>query len=184
MKPVVVVDYGAGNTHSVRAALTRLGRDSTLSADPNDLVDADLVILPGVGSARAAMKHLVGTGADDALRERLALARRTIGICLGMQLALERSEEDGGVETLALVAGTVRRLSAQRTPRIGWAMVEPWGESYYFAHSYVSDTAAQVATSDSLTAAISFGSFVGVQFHPEKSGAAGERWLASCLIPA
>ena len=181
MSDVIVVDYGAGNTHSVRAALSRLGLDSTLSADAAQLFDAPLLILPGVGSARAAMEHLRATGADEALRQRVGAGRRTVGICLGMQLALESSEEDGGVATLALVPGTVRRLSHGRIPRLGWALVEPWGESYYFAHSYYCDSPASVATSDAVPVAIEYGSFLGVQFHPEKSAEAGERWLASCL---
>jgi glutamine amidotransferase len=184
VNPVVVGDYGAGNTHSVRAALSRLGYQSALSADPEDILKADLLILPGVGSARAAMDHLRATGAAEAIAQRVREGRRTIGICLGMQLALERSEEDGGVETLGLVPGTVRRLGTERIPRLGWALVSPWDESYYFAHSYYCNSSNVVATSDDVPAAIEAGSFLGVQFHPEKSGPAGERWLARCLTPA
>jgi imidazole glycerol phosphate synthase glutamine amidotransferase subunit len=178
---VVVIDYGAGNTRSVQSALKRLGVNSIVSADCDSVLGADTVILPGVGSARSAMDHLRSTGADEALRERVRTGKNTVGICLGMQLALEYSEEDGGVATLALVKGTVRRLHATRTPRLGWANVSPWNEAYYFAHSYYCESASVTATSDDVAAALSFGSFVGVQFHPEKSGAAGEKWLASCL---
>jgi imidazole glycerol phosphate synthase glutamine amidotransferase subunit len=127
------------------------------------------------------MAHLEGTGAAEALRARFADDRPILGICLGMQLALERSDEDGGVTTLGLIEGTVRCLGTERVPRLGWARVEPWGETYFFAHGYQCETSAVVATSDGVTAAVALGSFTGVQFHPEKSAKAGERWLASCL---
>ncbi len=181
MNEVVVIDYGAGNTRSVRSALTRLGFTSVLSAEAQCVRDAETVILPGVGSASTAMAHLRSTSADEALRERVRDGKRTLGICLGMQLALESSDEDGGVATLGLVEGRVRRLESERTPRLGWALVSPWNESYYFAHSYYCDSPNVSATSEGVPAVIDVGSFVGVQFHPEKSGPAGEKWLASCL---
>ncbi len=184
MSDVVVIDYGAGNTRSVRAALTRLGLTTTLSADPNAIADAERVVLPGVGSARAAMAHLNATGAAQSLRDRFQANGMILGICLGLQLACEHSEEDGGVDTLGLVAGTVRRLRTDRVPRLGWARVEPWGESYYFAHGYSCDSPSTVATSEGACAAIRSGSFTGVQFHPEKSGPAGLNFLATCLTPA
>lgn len=184
MTTVAVCDYGAGNTRSVRAALARLGVTSTLTSDPELLCSAELVVLPGVGSARAAMAHLGATGANEALARRFAGGGRILGICLGLQLALEHSEEDGGTPMLGLLDGQVRRLSAARTPRIGWAPVEPWGSTFYFAHSYWCDAPSVVASSEGIPAALSSGPFLGVQFHPEKSGDAGERWLAQCLSPA
>ncbi len=180
MSETLIVEYGAGNTHSVRAAFARIGETTRLSADPEEILSAAYVVLPGVGSARAAMTHLNATGAADALRARFAAGRPILGICLGLQLALEISEEDGGVETLALLPGRVVRLTEGRVPRLGWAMVEPWGEAFYFAHSFVAQSPHVSATSDGVTAAVSHGSFTGVQFHPEKSGPTGERWLASC----
>ena len=174
MSDVVVIDYGAGNTRSVRAALLRLGRSSEVLSDPNAIRDAEFVVLPGVGSARSAMEHLNRTGAAEALRQRFATAGPTLGICLGLQLSLETSEEDGGVVGLGLIEGHVRRLHADRVPRLGWAVVDPWGDAYYFAHS----------TSDGVTAAVRRGSFLGVQFHPEKSGPAGLDFLEQCLSPA
>ncbi|MDH2904604.1 MAG: imidazole glycerol phosphate synthase subunit HisH [Actinomycetota bacterium] len=178
---VVVVDYGAGNTRSVRAALTHLGRDSVVSADPRLIADAPYVILPGVGSARSAMTHLEETGAATALRERFAADQPILGICLGMQLALQASEEDNGVKGLGLLEGIVVRLDAPRIPRLGWAVVEPWGDAFYFAHSFVAESPDAVATSEGLVAAVQRGSFLGVQFHPEKSDAAGLDFLESCL---
>ena len=90
------------------------------------------------------------------------------------------SDEDGGVDGLGLLEGRVRRIDAGRVPRIGWARVEPWGETYFFAHSYAVESPDVVATSDGVTAAVSRGSFLGVQFHPEKSGGAGLAFLESC----
>ena len=181
MSDVVVVDYGAGNTHSVRAALGRVGRSSEVSSDREAILRADHVVLPGVGSARSAMAHLHETGAASALHERFKSDRAILGICLGMQLAFESTEEDGGVAGLGLLAGTVRRLTSDRVPRLGWAMVEPWGEAYYFAHSYAATSADAVASSDGVDVAVRRGSFFGVQFHPEKSGPAGLEVLERCL---
>ncbi|MDE3064736.1 MAG: imidazole glycerol phosphate synthase subunit HisH [Acidobacteriota bacterium] len=181
---VAVVDYGAGNTRSVRAALSRLGRASDVTSDPDAILGAELVVLPGVGSAASAMEHLARTGADGALRRRFDAGGAILGICLGLQLAVQSSEEDGGVEGLGLLEGRVRRLDAPRVPRIGWAVVEPWGETYFFAHSYAVTSPDAVATSEGVTAAAARGSFLGVQFHPEKSGAAGLDFLDSCLSRA
>jgi glutamine amidotransferase len=102
-----------------------------------------------------------------------------LGICLGLQLAVEWSEEDGGVEGLALLPGRAVRVQAERVPRIGWAEVD--GVAYYFAHSYAVETPYATAWSDGLVAEARHGSFLGVQFHPEKSGAAGARYLDGVL---
>lgn len=181
MSEVVIVDYGAGNTRSVQATLARLGHASVVSADPSLIADSWYVVLPGVGSARSAMDHLRETGAADAITRRVSADRPVLGICLGLQLALESSEEDGGVEGLGIVPGRVVRLSDERVPRLGWSIVDPWGEAYYFAHSYGAITTDAVASADGVTAAVSHGSFLGVQFHPEKSGPAGLAFLDQCL---
>jgi glutamine amidotransferase len=127
------------------------------------------------------MERLRETGLDEALRARRA---PTLGICLGLQLALEETEEDGGVPGLGLVPGRAVRLDHERVPRIGWAEVEPSGTPYYFAHSYAAVTPAAVATSEGIVAEVEWGNFTGVQFHPEKSGAAGAAWLERCLSRA
>ncbi len=181
---VAVCDYRAGNVRSVLAAFERLGADVCIAETPDAVAAADLAVLPGVGSAASAMAVLRERGLDDALRTRVAGGGLTLGICLGLQLALERSDEDGGVEGLGLLPGRAVRLRAGRVPRIGWAQVEPTGEAYYFAHSYAAKTPAASATSEGIVAEARFGSFVGVQFHPEKSGAAGARFLQRCLFPA
>lgn len=183
MSDVVVVDYGAGNTRSVRAAFTHLGVSSVVSSDPAAIANAALVVLPGVGSARSAMDHLESTGAAHALRDRFETGDRILGICLGMQLALEHSDEDGGVDGIGLMKGSVHLLREGRVPRLGWATVDPWGDAYYFAHSYAAQSPDVVATSEGVTVAIERGGFLGVQFHPEKSGTAGLDFLERCLSP-
>ena len=201
---VAICRYGAGNVRSVELALARLGAELV-----DDVEGADLAILPGVGSARSAMAGLKERGTDAVLRERHAAGRPILGICLGLQLALDESEEDGGVPGLGLVPGRAVRLRSERVPRIGWAPVEPvgsglreqsWsrpeppgvsdlglragGEAFWFAHSYAAETDATVATSEGVAAIVEHGSFTGGQFHPEKSGAAGARFLERCLSRA
>jgi imidazole glycerol phosphate synthase glutamine amidotransferase subunit len=171
---VAVCDYRAGNIRSVEIALRRLGAEMV-----DDVAGADLAVLPGVGSARSAMAELRAQGLDEALRERLAGERLVLGICLGLQLAVDWSEEDGGVEGLRLLPGTAVRLREGRVPRIGWAEVD--GSAYYFAHSYAVETPAATAWSEGIVAEARHGAFLGVQFHPEKSGLAGARYLDGVL---
>ena len=178
---VAVCDYGAGNVRSVLSALRRLGVDAALTNDPDTVAAADTAILPGVGSARSAMAELERTGVAEALRARRG---RTIGICLGLQLALEHTEEDGGVAGLGLLPGRAVRLADGRVPRIGWAPVEPGGDAYWFAHSYAAETPAATAVSEGVVAEARSGAFVGCQFHPERSGPAGLRYLERCLSRA
>ena len=168
---VAICEYGAGNVRSVALAFERFG--AKLVADP---YSADLAVLPGVGSARSAMDGLRARGHDAALRARMANGRPILGICLGLQLALDETEEDGGVDGLGLVAGRAVRIQGGRVPRIGWARVDD-GEAFYFAHSYAAESAAATGWSEGLVAEVRFGSFIGCQFHPEKSGPAGARYL-------
>ena len=165
---VAICHYGAGNVRSVEFALRRLGANVV-----DDVEGADLAVLPGVGSARTALAGLKVRGHDVALRERSAAGRPVLGICLGLQLALDGSDEDGGTEGLGLLEG--------RVPRRGWAAVEPLGAAFYFAHSYACETPNGTAWSEGVVAEARAGSFLGVQFHPEKSGAAGSRYLAAVL---
>ena len=174
MTTVAIARYGAGNVRSVELAVGRLGAELV-----DDLGEADLAVLPGVGSARSAMEGL--GSAADVLRERHENGRAILGICLGLQLALDESAEDGGITGLGIVPGRAVRLEAERVPRIGWATVDPGGDAYWFAHSYEAVTDATVATSEGHTAIVEHGAFVGVQFHPEKSGEAGLRFLDRCL---
>ena len=115
---VGVCDYRAGNIRSVEIALRRLGAELV-----DDVAGADLAVLPGVGSARSAMGELRRQGLDEVLRRRVADGRAVLGICLGLQLALEHSEEDGGVDGLGILPGRSVRLTEGRIPRMGWATV-------------------------------------------------------------
>jgi glutamine amidotransferase len=178
---VAICAYGAGNIRSVQLAFERLGASTTIAMDPQIVLDADLAVLPGVGSAGSAMAGLRLRGLDSALRARADAGRPILGICLGLQLALDETEEDGGVAGLGLLPGRAVRLHGDRVPRMGWASVEPSGEAFWFAHSYAAETPAATATSDGLVAVAEYEAFVGVQFHPEKSGAAGARFLERCL---
>ncbi len=182
---VAICRYGAGNVRSVELALRRLGAEIV-----DDVEGADLAVLPGVGAAGSALAGMRARGDDVALRERCAAGRAVLGICLGLQLALEHTDEDGGTAGLGLLPGRSLRLTAGRVPRLGWADVSPLGAAFYFAHSYACETPAATAWSEGIVAEARAGSFLGVQFHPEKSGAAGARYLkrvledVRCLSPA
>jgi imidazole glycerol phosphate synthase glutamine amidotransferase subunit len=181
---VAICSYGAGNVRSVQLAFERLGARTAVVHTAGEVVGADLAVLPGVGSAGSAMAGLRRRGLDDALRERAAAGSPVLGICLGLQLALDETEEDGGVAGLALAPGRAVRLRDGRVPRIGWAPLDSEGETYWYAHSYAAESPAVTATSEGLAAMVEHESFVGVQFHPEKSGAAGARFLSACLSRA
>jgi imidazole glycerol phosphate synthase glutamine amidotransferase subunit len=172
---VAICGYGAGNVRSVEIAFRRLGAEIT-----TDVAAADLAVLPGVGSARAAMAGLRERGHDVALRERFDAGRPIFGICLGLQLALEWTEEDGGVDGLGLVEGRSARLREGRVPRMGWAEVDDRG-AFYFAHSYAAETPHATAWSEGVVAEARYVSFFGCQFHPEKSGALGALYLEEAL---
>lgn len=172
---VAICEYGAGNVRSVQIAFERLGAELT-----DDVYDADLAVLPGVGSARTAMEGLCARGHDVSLRARFAADRPILGICLGLQLALDETEEDGGVQGLGLLPGRAVRLQEGRVPRMGWADVEGRG-AFYFAHSYAAETPFATAWSEGVVAEARSGSFFGCQFHPEKSGELGARYLEEAL---
>ncbi|HVW89347.1 MAG TPA: imidazole glycerol phosphate synthase subunit HisH [Gaiellaceae bacterium] len=173
---IAVCEYGAGNVRSVRLAFARLGAEET-----DDVRGADLAVLPGVGSAAAALRGLRERGHDVALRERFEAGDPILGICLGLQLVLDETEEDGGTPGLGLVPGRAERLKEGRVPRIGWAPVEDRG-AFYFAHSYAAVTPHATAWSEGIVAEVRHGSFVGCQFHPEKSGALGAAYLESVCL--
>ena len=172
---IAICGYGAGNVRSVEIAFHRLGAEVT-----TDVAEADLAVLPGVGSARAAMAGLRERGHDVALRERFEQDKPIFGICLGLQLALDWTDEDGGVDGLGLVPGRATRLQEGRVPRMGWAEVDERG-AFYFAHSYAAETSHATAWSEGVVAEVRFGSFVGCQFHPEKSGVLGAAYLEEAL---
>jgi glutamine amidotransferase len=197
MRGVVLVDYGAGNLRSLRAAFARDGVEPTVTADPDEIAAARLVVIPGVGAARPAMTALQSAGLDVAIRDAVDRGAYLFGVCVGLQLLFERSEEDD-VDCLGLLPGTVRRLTgARRLPHMGWndvvpmhghPLVAPFPAPCYFAHSYaVSDAPADVVLASTSTeggpfaSVVARGSVAGAQFHPERSSSAGRRLLASVL---
>jgi glutamine amidotransferase len=186
---VVLADYGAGNLHSVCSAFSRAGLEPSISVDPEVVRDAPLTVIAGVGHVERAERGLAAHGLDEALRERAAAGRPVVGICVGLQLLFEESEEGGS--GLGLLAGPVRRVVARRVPHMGWNTLEiksssPLlegleGRDVYFAHSYAADPvnrAIVVADADHdgpIVAAVHSEALAGVQFHPERSGSAGAR---------
>ena len=184
-----IVDYKAGNLTSVRLAFAALGEEAVVTADPAVVASASRIVFPGVGAAASAMANLRASGLDSAVREAALSGRPFLGICLGMQILFEHSEEDGGVDCLGILPGCVSRFpdgTGDKIPQIGWNEItadDPRGfvksgEEYYFVHSYyVEKNPYTVATSGyagvTFTAAVRKGSLFAAQFHPEKSGRLG-----------
>jgi glutamine amidotransferase len=192
---VVLVDYGAGNLRSVTSAFARAGAETHVTTDGELVREAPLAVIAGVGHVQSAARGLAAGSLDDAVRDRAAAGRPTLGICVGMQLLFEESEEGG--RGLGLLHGPVRRLRALRVPHMGWNTLSVKradgllagldGTDVYFAHSYAAEPAdpeVTAATSEHdgvLVAAVESGPLAGVQFHPERSGAAGARLLANVM---
>jgi len=184
-----LVDYGMGNRRSVEKAFARVGADARLTGDHDTLRAADGLVLPGVGAFPEAMRRLGETGLGDLVRERAAAGTPVIGLCLGMHLLYEGSEEFGATPGLGLLGGTVRRLRAEglKLPHIGWHAVRflretpitPAGgtEAYYHVHSFAPEpTEDAVALGDyggEFVSIAARGNVFGCQFHPEKSSQAG-----------
>ena len=195
MSELVIIDAGGANLGSVRAAFARLGMAPEVSRDPARIAAASRLVLPGVGAAGPVMAILRETGLDVLLR-----ASRTplLGVCIGMQVLFERSEE-GDVAGLGLLAGTVRRLPAGpgvRLPHMGWNRLEKRAASplldgidgaaqAYFVHSYgvagSGDAILETEHGGSFAAAVARGRIAGAQFHPERSGEVGARFLRNFL---
>ena len=192
---IAIVDYRAGNLTSVKLAFDAIGAETVVTSDPATVRAADRVVFPGVGAAASAMENLRALGLTDAVREAALSGRPFLGICLGMQILFEHSEEDGGVDLLGLLPGKVRRfpdVSGFKVPEIGWNDVEAedprgflkTGESFYFVHSYYAElnpfTVGRTAYAGvTFTAAVRKGNLFATQFHPEKSGRVGLSLLRS-----
>jgi imidazole glycerol phosphate synthase glutamine amidotransferase subunit len=198
---VVVVDYGAGNLVSIEQALTTAGASVRRATDGTGIADEDLLVVPGVGAAGPAMERLRAGGFIEPIRDWIAADRPFLGICLGLQLLFEGSDEDGA-ETLGILAGrTVRLDDAPTLPHIGWNQVVrqrdhpafagiPPDADFYFVHSYVGlpdgpaargAVLAQTEHGSSFVSAVARGRMLGVQFHPERSGTDGLRLIANVV---
>lgn len=182
---LAIVDYKAGNLTSVRNAFAALGVEAQVTRDPAVIRAAERVVFPGVGAAGSAMANLRALGLEEAVRGAATSGRPFLGICLGMQILFEHSEEDGGVDTLGILPGRVRRfpdVPGFKVPEIGWNQVHRAGAAqdaeYYFVHSYYAEqgpcTVGTTAYAGvTFTSAVAKGALVAYQFHPEKSGRVG-----------
>ena len=199
---IAIIDSGGANIASVRFALERLGVDAELTADPAFISAAERVILPGVGAAPVAMAQLQAAGLVECIR---SLTKPVLGICLGMQLLFERSEE-GDTPLLGLIGGTCAALdpsSGLTVPHMGWNRLIPLagaeahpllagialGAHVYFVHSFAApvseDTVAACDYGGAFTALVARGNFMGAQFHPERSGPVGAAILQNFInLPA
>ena len=183
---IVIIDYDAGNLQSVKNALDRLGVTSLITDDKEAILKADKVIFPGQGHFGACVAALKEKGLFEVVRE-VARTKPFLGICVGMQLLFESSEEAIGVAGLGILKGVVKKFtSGKKLPQIGWNCVQGLdGQFYYFANSYYcipEDKDCILATSfygESFVCAVKRGELLAVQFHPEKSGWEGMKILES-----
>lgn len=213
MGAVTVIDYGMGNLHSVCRALEHVGAEPRLTENPEDVSAAQHLVLPGVGAFKNGMAELAKRGFVEALRDYAKTGRPLLGICLGMQMLFEESEEFGRHEGLALLRGAVRAIPAHgadgrphKIPHVGWnRLLRPAGARWegtildgmdagtetYFVHSYTAQPALEahrLADADydgcRLSAVVRDRGIYGCQFHPEKSGPAGLQMLRNFLACA
>jgi glutamine amidotransferase len=187
---IAIVDYGMGNRRSVEKALEHVGANPVLTADHAVLTSADGIVVPGVGAFPEAMRRFRAAGLDDLIRERAAAGVPVLGLCLGMQLLFDASDEHEGATGLGLLPGRVTALTAPRVPHIGWnlvtferpsALTDGLGEAAAFYH--VHSLAPEPANEDDIVgrgeygerfvSIVERGNVMGVQFHPEKSSRDG-----------
>jgi len=190
----ILIDYGAGNVYSVARALTAGGAQAVLEANPRHALRGDVLVLPGVGAFTTAAERI--SPARDAIASALRGGHPCLGICLGMQLLFERSDEGPG-HGLALVPGDVRRLTSHKIPHMGWNTIEsaatplmrpPRLTTAYFANSFVCQPRSQscvlawtIHETQRFPAIVRVANTLGVQFHPEKSGQPGLDFIAQFL---
>jgi glutamine amidotransferase len=193
---LAIVDLAYGNIGSIRFAFERLGVSALVTADAEEISGADLVLLPGVGAAGHAMERIRKLGLEPVLR---SLKQPALGICLGMQLLFERSEETD-TRCLGIIPGTVRALEpapGRPVPHMGWSRLDVRdsriglvsGDYVYFAHGFAAEngkaTAASADYGGAVPAVVRYRNWLGAQFHPERSSEAGSRFLEAFLrVPA
>lgn len=190
---ITIIDYDAGNIRSVQKACEALGEKVLVTEDARQIISSDKIILPGVGAFGSAMERLRNRGLDTAIKEYIGSGRPFLGICLGLQLLFEESEESPGEEGLGILKGVIRRIPTQqnlRVPHIGWNNVKILSEStifhdvredpfVYFVHSYyldAEDRSVVCGCTDygvSMDTAVAWNQVFATQFHPEKSGRIG-----------
>jgi len=194
---VAIIDYGVGNLRSVEKAFAANGCAAVMSSDEKVLRQAERLVLPGVGAFGACMNKLVARGFDDLVRERVAAGTPLLGVCVGMQMLFEESEEFGASRGLGFLRGRVRRFSADLVvPQVGWNQVRQQKSNplfggikdsafFYFVHSYYCEPAETEVIAGETDYGVAYASVVarenlfGVQFHPEKSQKDGLRMLAN-----
>jgi glutamine amidotransferase len=200
MTRVAIVDYGMGNLRSVEKALEHVGATPDRTADHDRIRDADLIVLPGVGAFRKAMEQVRSLGLDELLHERVDAGVPVLGLCLGMQLLFDSSTEMGGADGLGLLPGQVRPLEAPglKVPQMGWNPVDwrrdsrlsaglPNPSPMYHVHSFAAhpdvdgDVIGTAEYGEEFATAVERDNVAGVQFHPEKSGAAGLTLLGNFM---
>lgn len=195
-----IIDYGAGNLHSVKNALDFLGEKSVITSDREEILSADRVILPGVGAFGDAMERLCETGLDDVVREVVASGKQLLGICLGLHLLFEASEESEGVKGLGIFKGKVVKISSDelKIPHMAWNNIYVRPDSHllkglgekpyvYFVHSYYirpqdeGIVSAYTEYGDRMAIAVERDNVAAVQFHPEKSSSVGMKILQNFI---
>ncbi|MBQ6707938.1 MAG: imidazole glycerol phosphate synthase subunit HisH [Clostridia bacterium] len=193
---IAIVDYGAGNLLSVKKALDFIGAESVITASANEIKNADGVILPGVGSFGNAMESMHESGLVEAVRSVAQSGRPFLGICLGLQLLFESSEESPGVEGLGVLKGKILKIPSDnlKVPHMGWNSLKfkkstplfegiSDGAYVYFVHSYylsaenISDVSSTTEYGVTIHASVANGNLFATQFHPEKSGDVGLQML-------
>ena len=195
---IAILDYGAANMVSISRALAAVGADTVVADEPSALADSDAIVVPGVGAAKPAMNHLRERDLLQPLKAWVSAGRPCLGICLGLQLFFEASDE-GDADALGIMAGrTVGLVDAPTLPHTGWNSVEivrqhpllegiPDGTYFYFVHSFAPAPAdegvvvARTTHGKPFVSAVAKGSLYGLQFHPEKSSQAGLRVLSNFL---
>ena len=198
---VAIIDYDAGNIKSVENAVRFLGHEVIVTSNAEEILSADHIILPGVGAFGDAMKRLNKAGLEETIRQAVDREIPFLGICLGLQLIFEESEESPGVKGLGLLPGRIRRIpegDGRKVPQIGWNDLSfprssrlfagiPEGSYVYFVHSYYleagdpADVAARTQYGVSIDAAVEHGKLFACQFHPEKSERIGMQILENFL---